>query len=219
MEKTARLAKHKPFFIGLSCLSITCLFSGFGYPLQSLEVWQQSESNQFNQPYDHYYIITDTDNHPYGFNPRKAQKVSFIYQDYKFQKLLLLGSSVILAGIAMLFGDETIQSAEIDNEIQTMERTGNKEFLLSKVKHKWAMLSEAQKQLFREEIKALSEMAGGDVTAEATEINETDKFINANYLLQEGKDIDNVVAETWNVKKDSDQHSHLKRKFEAWLAD
>jgi len=57
------------------------------------------------------------------------------------------------------------------------------------------------------------------VTAEASEINETDKFINANYLLQEGKDIDSVVAETWNVKKGSDQHGDLKAKFQEWLSE
>ena len=220
MEKTPRVAKHKTLFISLSCLSIGCLFASFGYPLQSVEVWKQREINQFDQNYDRVFILTESDlQKPYGFNKKKADKVAQIYQDFKGQKFIILFISLLSGGMAMLLAEDAVQGDEIDAEVKTIDQSANKEFLLSKVKHRWAMLSEAQKQLFREEIAALAEIAGGDVTAEMTEVNLSDKFIQASYVLQDGEPMDAVVAKVWNVKEGSDKHTHIKQQFEQWLAE
>jgi hypothetical protein len=218
MEKTPRVAKNKALFIGLSCVSIGCLFTCFSYPLQSVEVWKQREVNQFKQPYDRIFILTESDMQaPYGLYKNKAVKVSQIYQDYKSQKIITLLISLLSGGMAMLLAEDAVQGDEIDAQVKTIDQTANKEFLLSQVKHKWAMLSEAQKQLFREEIRALAEMAGGDITTEMTEVNISDKFIQASYLMQDGEPIDTVVSKTWGTKEATPQHNHIKRQFEQWL--
>ncbi len=46
------------------------------------------------------------------------------------------------------------------------------------------MATQSQKLQFREELKELAALFD-DETMEATEINETDKFTNANYMLME----------------------------------
>ncbi|MBW4597519.1 MAG: hypothetical protein KME46_32640 [Brasilonema angustatum HA4187-MV1] len=218
MEKTQPVAKQKGLFIGLSFLSIGCLFASFSYPLQNVEVWKQRELNQFQQPYDKVFILTDSDlQAPYGLNKDKAFKVSQIYRDYKFQKILVLLCGLLAGGMAMLLGEDAVQGDEIDVEVKTIDQKANKEFLLTQVKHKWAMLSEAQKQLFREEIRALAELAGGDDTADMTEINVSDKFIQASYLMQDGEPIDTVVSKTWGVKEGTKEHDYIKAQFEKWL--
>ncbi len=80
------------------------------------------------------------------------------------------------------------------------------------------MASEAQKQLYKEEYKALVDLFG-DETQQASELNQTDKFINAYYMLQEGHSIDTVVAQTWNVSQGSADFERLKQAFQQWLEE
>ncbi len=185
MEGVKQRTKSKGLFIGLSCLSIGCLVGSFAYPLSKLEVWHQTEINQFKQLYTKVFIITENErNIPYSFNKKKAEKVANIYQDYKFQKLMLLAASIISASIALAIGDKTVQSASIDDEVRHIDGQAQREFLVSQIKHKWAMATQSQKLQFREELKELAALFD-DETMEATEINETDKFTNANYMLME----------------------------------
>lgn len=200
-------------------MSIGCLFACFSFPLQSVEVWKQSEVNQFKQPYKRVFILTESDlQPPYGLSKNKAVKISQIYQDYKSQKIIILLLSMLSGGMAMLLSEDAVQGDEIDVQVKTIDQTASKEFLLSQVKHKWAMLSEAQKQLFREEIRALAELAGGDMTAEMTEANVSDKFIQASYLMQDGETLDTVVAKTWGTTEGTPRHNHIRQQFEQWLS-
>jgi hypothetical protein len=216
MEK---LAKNKPLFIGLSSLAISCLIGSFAHPLQQLEIWRQVEIGSFNIQYEKNFILTENDlNYPYGFNEKKAVKVGQIYRDYKLEKIFLLSVAAITAMYANSLGQETCINDEIDNEVATIKAKGKKELLLEKVKHRLAMASKSQRMLFLDEMKALVDEFGtleGEIQ-EADELNATDKFISANYLLLEGHPIDIVVNQTWGYQVGTPEHSEMKRKFIKW---
>jgi hypothetical protein len=171
MEK---LARNKPLFVGLSCLSVGCLVSAFGYPLQRLEVYSQSEQGRFGYSYEKRFIITENDlNYPWGFNQHKAIKIAQVYESATAQKFFLLILSGLCAGYALLIGQETVINSEIDSELETIKATGKKQLLLERVKHKLAMASKSQRLLFLDEMKSLIEEFGSpeEEMLEADELN------------------------------------------------
>ncbi len=218
MEK---LARNKVKFIGMSCLSLACLIGSFAHPLQKLEVWKQVETGAFNLNYERYFILTENDrNHPYGFNKYKSTKVSQIYQDYKVEKIGLLVLAIATASTALSLGRETCIGDEIDTEVEYIKAEGKKQLILEGIKHRLAMASKSQRLLFMDEMKALIEEFGspeGEIL-EGDEVNATDKFTNAGYLLSEGHPIDVVVTQTWGYKPGTSEHTEMKQKFEDWQA-
>lgn len=169
-----RLAKNKGLFIGLSCLSVGCLVSAFGYPLQRLEVYSQTEQGRFGYSYDRRFIITENDlNYPYGFNQQKAQKIAQTYESATAQKFFLLILSGLCASYALLLGSEVVTNAEIDFEVESIRTTGKKQLLLERVKHQLSLASRAQRISFMDEMKALMEEFGTpeQELIEADEIN------------------------------------------------
>ncbi len=171
MEK---LAKSKPLFIGLSCLAVGCLVSAFGYPLQKLEVYSQTEQGRFGYSYEKRFVITESDlNYPLGFSKSKAVKVAQIYESATVQKFFLLVVSGLCAGYSLLIGQETVVNSEIDSEVATIRATGRKQLLLERVKHDLALASKSQRLLFLDEMKILMEEFGSaeEEILEADEIN------------------------------------------------
>lgn len=171
MEK---LARNKQLFIGLSCVSIGSLVGAFGYPLQKLEIYRQTELGAFGQPYEKTYIITESDqNYPYGFRKNLAVKVAQIYNNYAFQKMALLGLAITASVAALNIGSETVTNAEIDDEVETIKARGKKELILEGIKHRLAIASKSQRLLFLDEMKALMEEFGSaeEETQEADELN------------------------------------------------
>ena len=172
-----KLAKNKPLFIGLSCTAVACLIGSFGYPLQQVEVYKQVEIGNFNNQYIRTFIVSEYDqDYPYGFNPKSAKKYAQIYQDAKWQKiiLLLLAGSSAVAAIGM--GNDICLHSEIDDEVLAVKSQGKKELILESVKHRLAMASKSQRLLFLDEMKELMAEFG---SAEE-EIQEVDE-INALY--------------------------------------
>lgn len=187
-----RLAKNKPLFIGLTCLSVGCLVGAFGYPLQKLEVYTQSEHGTFNQEYERRFIITENDsNYPYGFDQNRAVKIAQVYNSYPIQKLMLLTLSGLCAGYALLIGDKTVINSEIDSEVQSIQATGKKQLLLEKLKHQMALASKAQRITFMDEMKALLEEFGSP----EDEIIEADE-LNALYDEVSGEDSENSTNQS-----------------------
>lgn len=217
-----RLAKNKPLFIGLSCLSIGCLVSSFAYPLQKLEVWRQIEYGAFNSSYERTFILTENDlNYPYGFNQERAEVVAQIYKDYKWQKFFLLGCAVASALSALSIGTETCLNDEIDTEAIAIKSKGRKQLVIEAIKHRLAMASKSQRMLFLDEMKSLVEEFGsaeGEIL-EADELNATDKFVSASYLLSDGIAIDAVVEQTWGLKSGTSEHVDMTQKLQHWLGD
>lgn len=169
-----RLAKNKGLFIGLSCLSVSCLVGAFGYPLQKLEVYSQSELGAFNQGYEKRFIITENDsNYPYGFDSQRAEKIAQVYNSALPRKIMFLVMAVSCSGYALLIGDKTVINSEIDSEVQQIQAMGKKQLLLEKVKHNLALASKAQRISFMDEMKALLEEFGSpeEDLIEADELN------------------------------------------------
>lgn len=209
-----KLAKNKPLFIGLSCLSIGCLVSAFGYPLQKLEVYAQEEIGTFNQVYEKRFIITENDtNYPYGFDTNRAVKIAQVYNSYAPQKIMLIILSGVCAGYALLIGDKTVINSEIDSELSAIQATGKKQLLLEKVKHQMALASKAQRVSFMDEMKALLEEFGTpeDEIIEADELNALYDEVNGNESknstessiinLEEVRAVfpENIDRATWNA--------------------
>lgn len=219
MEK---LAKNKRLFIALSCAAIASLIGSFAYPLQKLEVYRQAEKNALGQGYARNFIITESDvSLPYGFDSSRAKLVAKIYQDAKQQKLLLLLAAAVLAIAALTIGDETVLADEIDFEVSAIKAVGRRQLLLEGVKHRLAMASKSQRLIFLDEMKALMEEFNTPEAEilEADELNATDKFTNAGYLLAEGIPLDAAVAQTWGCPTGTEEHRAIKQKFLAWQGE
>lgn len=224
---------HKGLFLALSVGAATVLLTSFAYPLQSMEVLRQTELNTFKQRADKIFVITESDiGQPYGLNRKKAVKVSQIYQDYKYQKITLLVTSLILSSIARLMADGAVLYEKINRETQRIiweeedempavkpvPKTIDKIVLFTQIKERWQTLSEEQKQLFRAEIRALSEMVESHYAIASLEKNEiTDKFIAASYQLEQGEAMDNVITTLWNAEPGTGKHSHIKQELLQWL--
>ncbi|MHC5722726.1 MAG: hypothetical protein ACYT04_36935 [Nostoc sp.] len=205
-------------FILLGCVSIGSLFGAFAGNLESFEVWNQKEHNTFGQEYSKIFILTENEpSLPYGINKKKADKIATNYDNLKLQKFLLVGVSLISSGFTLLLGESKLLDFEIETESKKIESTAKKEYKIRQIKQKWALMTEAQKQLFREELRELITLSGGDEVMDANEINVTDKFINANYLLLEGHNIDMVVSQTWGYKSGTPEHEEMKSKLLAWI--
>lgn len=216
------LARNKGVFIGLSCLSIACLIGSFANPLQQLEVWRQNAVNGLGIEYDRNFIITESDsNLPYGFVRDEAVKVASVYQDYKFEKLMLLIASFSSATVAVCIGNSICSEVEINSEISELKAKGKKQLVVESIKHRLAMASKSQRLLFMDEMKALMEEFGsmeGEIL-DADEINETDKFTAASYLLADGLDADTVVTQVWGMASESPSHQKMKARLTNWMGD
>ncbi|QFS52890.1 hypothetical protein [Nostoc sphaeroides] len=220
MAKLSESNESKLGFILLGCVSIGSLFGAFAGNLESFEVWSQREQGQFGQTYNQIFILTENEPKlPYGINKKKATKVASNYDNLQLQKFLLVGVSLVSSGFALLIGESKLLDFEIESETKKIESSAKKEYITRQMKQKWALMSEAQKQLFREELRELIALSGGDEVMEATEVNATDKFINANYLLAEGHNIDMAVAQTWGYKPGSPEHEEMKAKFTQWIEE
>lgn len=207
----------KNIFITLSCVSLGSLFCSFGGAFERFEIYKQIEFNQFNQEYHKTFILSETQlTKPYGFDVSKSEKIAAIYEDVKLQKILLLAVAIISSSLAMMIGD-VVNDVESDIEVEKIETTSKRQLRMEKIKHQFAMMSLAQRELFKSELQELLELSGGDSTMEASELNATDKFLNANYLMAEGHDIDSAIVMTWGFDKGSPQFEDMKLKFNEWL--
>lgn len=224
---------HSALFLTLATGAGALLFTGFAYPLQSMEVLQQPEYNRLRQRTDKIFVITDSDiAPPYDLNRQKAFRVLQIHQDYKYQKIALLVTSLMFSSIAMLMADRAVLYQRIDQEIRRralesedetpppkpVPKLADKSQIFSQIRQRWQTLSEAQKQQFRAEIKALCDMVENHepvISMEKQEI--TGKFITASYRLEQGEELDTVVANLWSVEPGSEKHGYIKQELTQWL--
>lgn len=207
----------KNIFVTLSCVSLGSLFCSFAGAFEKFEIYKQTEFNQFNQEYHKTFILSETQLvKPYGFDADKSEKIAAIYEDSKVQKIILLCVAVIASSSAMMIGD-IVDDVESDSEVQKIETTSKRQLRMEKIKHQFAIMSLAQRELFKSELQELLELSGGDSTMDASELNVTDKFLNANYLIAEGHDLDSAIAMTWGFDKGSPEFEDIKLKFNEWL--
>lgn len=206
-------------FTLLSTASVGSLFLSFAGLPMSYEVWKQEELNQFNIKYNQIFIISEKQLQlPYGYDSNKAVKLVGIYNHQLWQKIILLFTAIISSCCAIALNDAA-DEIEMRGEVNQIETSSKKQLKIEKIKHQYAMMSLAQRELFKEEIRELLQLTGGDETLEASEANETDKFIHASYMLSDGHSVDFVVSQIWGVSQDSPEFEDIKNKFLQWSSD
>lgn len=196
-------------FICLSCISIGSLFGSFAGNLEKFEVYQQGKNEVF--------VITENNNLPYGLDKKNADLLASKYNSDLLQKCLLLGIAGISATTALLLANINFEELELNWEVSKIENTAKKQLTVEKIKHRYALMSLAQKEQFRLEISSLLELTGGDETLLASEVNVTDKFLNIGYLIAEGHSLDMAIAQTFNVQPGTREHTLKKLAYQDYL--
>lgn len=204
-------------FIGLSCFSVASLFGCFAGDLEGWEVWKQSSINRFGQPSDEIFIISEKSKLPYGLDTKKAEKIASNYKPELFQKLVLMLTSGMCATTALLLANIDFDQLEIEAEAHKLKMKGKKEQTLEGIKQRLALASLAQREQFKLELQALMELTGGDETMIADEVNASDKFTNAAYMMQDGHSIDFVIQQQWGLQPDNPEFENIKAQFQQWL--
>lgn len=202
-------------FIILSSLGITSLFASFAGSWQPYKIYSQSTETLIGQS-SRSFILFPNSPKPKELDISKAVVLDESLGDFSTQKILLLGGAIASSSLALIFSSIDFESLEVTQELQQTEIQAKKQLKAEAIKHRYALMSKAQQELFRSELEALLEISGGDDSAYAGEILESDRFLNCQYLVQEGHSLDNAIAATWQVSAGTREHSIQKLQFEAW---
>jgi hypothetical protein len=202
-------------FIVLSSVGITSLFSSFAGNLQPYRVYQQQTESLLGKSKEQFIVLANS-GIPKQLDTSKAVIIDENLGDYSTQKILLLGAAIASSSLALIFSSIDFESLEVQQELETTERQAKKQLKSEAIKQKYALMSKAQQEMFRSELEALLEVSGGDESMYAGEILESDKFLNCQYMLNEGHSLDSATSATWQVQQGTREHSIHKLKFEAW---
>jgi hypothetical protein len=210
-----RDTNKKAAFILLSGLGIGCLFGSFAGNLSPYKIYSQSSESLLGKQ-SKVFILTENNPIPRGLDVSKAELISESLTDYSTQKMILLGAAIDSSSLALIFSSIDFESLEVDQELKQTEIQARKQLKGEQIKHKYALMSHAQRELFRSELEALLEVSGDDSSYQAGEILASDKYLNCQYLIQEGHSLDSALCTTWGVAQGTREHSIAKLRFEAW---
>ena len=204
-------------FVACSCVSIASLFGSFAGNLEGYEVYQQPIKGAFGKTYNQNFIITEKSKPEYGFDKSKSELIASNYQPDIFQKHILLFSATMSSIMALVLASIDFDELELQFAVKKIDVKAKKQNTIEQVKHKWALMSLAQRKQFQLELESLLELTGGDQTMIADEVNATDKFTNAMYLVQDGHSVDFAVQQTWGLKAEHPEFEQVKDKFQRFL--
>ena len=202
-------------FIILSSLGIASLFGSFAGNLQPYRIYSQ-ESESLLGKSSRVFILLGNSHRPRELDISKAVVVDQSLNNYSIQKILLLGGAITSSSLALIFSSIDFESLEVQQELQQTEIESKKQLKAEAIKHKYALMSKAQQEMFRSELEALLEVSGGDESMNAGEVLESDKFLNCAYMVQEGHALDQAISATWQLPPGTREHSLQKLAFEAW---
>jgi hypothetical protein len=211
---TSQNKKQAAFLIS-SSLGISSLFASFAGNLQPFRIYSQ-ESESLLGKHSKTFILLSNSQKPKELDINKAVIVDERLEHDLIQKLLLLGAAIASSSLALIFSSIDFESLEVSQELESTERQAKKQLKSEAIKHRYALMSKAQQEMFRAELEALLEVSGGDESMYAGEILESDKFLNCQYMLNEGHSLDSATSATWQVQQGTQEHSICKLKFEAW---
>ena len=202
-------------FIILSSIGIASLFGSFAGNLEPYKIYSQ-ESETILGKTSRTFILTANSQKPRELDISKAVVVDESLIDYSIQKILLLGGAIASSSLALIFSSIDFESLEVQQELAATEIEAKKQLKSEAIKHKYALMSKAQQELFRAELEALLEVSGGDESMNAGEVLESDKFLNCHYMIQEGHGLDQAISSIWQLSPGTRAHSLQKLAFEAW---
>jgi hypothetical protein len=205
----------KAAFILLSGLGIGCLFGGFAGNLQPYKIYSQTSEGLLGKS-SKVYLLTENNPIPRGLDLTKSQLLAEELGDYSTQKIILLGGAIAFSSLALICSSIDFESLEVDQELKATEIQARKQLKAESIKHRYALMSKAQREIFRSELEALLAISGDDSEYQAGEILASDKFLNCQYLSQEGHSLDSAIQTTWGMQPGTREHSIAKLRFEAW---
>ena len=206
-------SKKQAAFVILSSVGIASLFGSFAGNLQPYKVYSQELETLLGKA-STTFILFPSSNKPRELDISKAVVVDEQLGDYSIQKMLLLGGAIASSSLALIFSSIDFESLEVSQELQQTEIQAKKQLKSEAIKHKYALMSKAQQELFRAELEALLEVSGDDFNA--GEVLQSDKFLNCAYMIQEGHSLDSAISATWQVPPGTREHSLAKLDFESW---
>ena len=205
----------KAAFILLSGLGIGCLFGSFAGNLSPYKVFSQSSEGLLGKT-SKVFILSENKPLPRGLDTSKAELVAEELNDYSSQKIILLGGAIASSSLALICSSIDFEDLEIQQELKQTEIEARKQLKAESIRHRYALMSHAQREQFKLELEALLDLTGGDDSSYAGEVLASDKFLNCQYLIQEGHSLDQAVATTWGHPHGTREHSICKLRFEAW---
>jgi hypothetical protein len=210
-----RDTNKKAAFILLSGLGIGCLFGSFAGNLSPYKVYSQTSESLLGKQ-SKIFILTENQPLPRGLDVTKAELVAESLTDYATQKIILLGAAIASSSLALICSSIDFESLEVDQELRQTEIDSRKQLKSEAIRHKYALMSKAQQELFRSELEALLEVSGDDSEYQAGEALAADKYLNCHYLVAEGHSLDSAVTTTWGHQPGTREHTICKLRFEAW---
>jgi hypothetical protein len=208
-------SRKQSAFIVLSTVGITSLFSSFAGNLQPYRIYQQETESLLGKSKEQFIVLANS-GIPKQLDTDKAVIIDENLGDYSTQKILLLVAAIASSSLALIFSSIDFESLEVQQELEMTEREAKKQLKSEQIKHRYALMSKAQQEMFKAELEALLEVSGGDDSMYIGEVLESDKFLNCQYMLNEGHSLDSATSATWQVQPGTREHSICKLKFEAW---
>ena len=208
-------SKKKAAFILLSGVGIGCLFGAFAGNLSPYKVYSQTSEGLLGKT-SKVFILSGNNPIPRSLDIAKAELISESLTDYSTQKIILLGGAIASSSLALICSSIDFESLEVDQELKQTEIAAKKQLKSEAIKHRFALMSHAQREQFKLELEALLDLTGDDSEYQAGEVLASDKYLNCDYMIKEGHPIDAAVSATWGVAQGTREHSICKLRFEAW---
>lgn len=205
----------KVAFIVLSGLGIGCLFGSFAGNLTPYKIYSQTSESLLGKSSKVYFLL-ESQPTPRGLDVSKAEVIAEELGDYSTQKMILLGGAIASSSLALICSSIDFEDLEVTQELKMTEIQARKQLKGEQIKHKYALMSHAQREQFKLELEALLDLTGDDSSYQAGEILASDKYLNCSYLIQEGHPVDAAITTTWGVAQGTREHSICKLRFEAW---
>ncbi len=206
----------KAAFILLSGLGIGCLFGSFAGNLSLYKVYNQTSEGLLGKQSKVYFLL-ENQPPPRGLDVTKAELVAENLTDYSTQKIILLGGAIASSSLALICSSIDFEDMEVQQELKATEIAAKKQLKSEAIKHRFALMSHAQREQFKLELESLLDLTGGDDSEyQAGEILASDKYLNCDYMIKEGHPIDTAIATTWGMQPGTREHSICKLRFEAW---
>jgi len=204
----------KAAFILLSGLGIGCLFGSFAGNLEPYKVYSQTSESLLGKQSKIYFLVGNNPL-PRGLDVTKAELTSESLTDYATQKIILLGGAIASSSLALICSSIDFESLEVDQELKQTEIQARKQLKGEQIKHKYALMSHAQREQFKLELESLLELSDNS-EYQAGEVLASDKYLNCDYMIKEGHSLDQAISATWGHPQGTREHSIAKLRFEAW---
>ena len=196
----------KPIFLASTIIGIACLFSSYGGDLVPYQVYKATIKTDWNLSISTNILRFK----PTHLIPPGAVKITEKLSTDKERKIGLATLAALTSSISWL-----VASCKHDDwELEEFKKAASKESRLKEAKTRFAIMDKVKQQLIIDELNELVAMAS-PIGNEVDEI-ESNKFVNASYLIQEGHSEDYAISQVWNIDPKSPEFNNIRTSFKQW---